>query len=69
MEEPAFSLPSLHAFFASRFTAHYYLGAWNRSAKNGASGCRYRSICDMYDLNEVEVDHITAETTPTILEQ
>lgn len=50
MEEPAFSLPSLHAFFASLFTAHYYLAAWNRSAKNGASGCRYRSICDMYEL-------------------
>ena len=50
MEEPAFSLPSPHAFFASLFTAQYYLGAWNRSAKNGASGCRYHSICDMYEL-------------------
>ena len=49
MEEPAFSLPSPHAFFAS-LTAHYYLGAWNRSAENGASGCRYRSIWDMYEL-------------------
>ena len=50
MEEPAFSLPSLRAFFAFLFTAHYYLGAWNRSAKNGASGCRYRSTGDMYEL-------------------
>lgn len=69
MEEPAFSLPSPTRFSLPSSLHNTILEPGTGQQKMAPVAAAITPFVICMNLNEVEVDHITAETTPTILEQ